>query len=247
MIPSTPATGTSRERMDEIWAEHRTAFRAALIQEVADIPGLTADFEHSHTLAWLAWEGDGTSGYWVGSSIAYHSHRYEHQLPGHVTATYLDASDEDIPLPSTTLLDFELPAGRARDAETAAALIVAAIRIHGRRRGFPQPFDPLDHALIFGFPYASNAGNPQRSQPPTGRLVRRPCPHLVVRAKGRRGPYPRRHLDPARHRGPRPHGGRLRPGRRARRRPPPRSEHVIPPAQKPDIRNPSVVIRILLG
>jgi hypothetical protein len=49
--------------MDEIWAEHR----AALTQEIATIPGLTADFDHSHT---LAWDGDGENGYWVGSGIA---------------------------------------------------------------------------------------------------------------------------------------------------------------------------------
>ncbi|MGA4995881.1 hypothetical protein [Nonomuraea bangladeshensis] len=58
MIPA-PAAGTSRERMDQIWAEHRAAFNAALAQEVAAVPGLTADFDHSATLAWLAWDGDG--------------------------------------------------------------------------------------------------------------------------------------------------------------------------------------------
>lgn len=131
--------GTSRQRMDEIWAEHHAAFRAALTQEVANIPGLTADFDHSRLLAWLTWDGDGENGYWVGSGIAYHPHLPEHALPGHITAAYIDANDDGIPnLLDGAILAVELPAARARDAETAAALIAAAVRVHGHRKGLPR-------------------------------------------------------------------------------------------------------------
>lgn len=136
---TTPVPATSRRRMDEIWAEHRAAFHAALAQEIADIPGLNADFEHSHVLAWLDWDGDGENGYWVDAGIAYHSHLPEDALPGHVTAAYIDTNDDgNENLLDSYILAIDTPPARARDAQTAAALAAAAVRIHGHRRGLPR-------------------------------------------------------------------------------------------------------------
>ncbi|SIS12880.1 hypothetical protein SAMN05421833_129128 [Microbispora rosea] len=140
-MTDTPAEGTPTITPQDR-QEHCDAFRAALIPRVEQVPGLIVGLPQSlkHGLSsfatWLHWEGDEDDrGYWVDSELG---HSGEHPVAGLVAYLavayyWYDAGNDSEE--SDRVLSLKFDHYQARDVQLHAALVVAAVRLHGARRG----------------------------------------------------------------------------------------------------------------